>query len=169
MYKTLTIFFFALFITSAFGQYSNSLKVGLYSSLNDLLTNSPKFECLLNVKQRSEQDIKMVAGNDYKVESENDSVRSKIIKKAFAVFNGENLYINGIYINGCKHFCLVENNGRILLLKASIPRLFKRKALGFTTEMIGSDFSLYGGAIGGAIQGAQNAMLRFYYCFDLLS
>ena len=159
----------ALFFTycSVFGQLPTNLKIGAYKNLDDLLNNAPQYNNNFIISQRSEFDIKMVAGNDFKVISDSGQVKkSNINSKTFAVFDGKSLYLNGKNINGYKHYCLVENNQRFLLLKAGIPGLFKRKELGYENIMAQIDFVPIGGAVGGAMTGAQLAMVRLYYVVD---
>ena len=109
----------------------------------------------------------MVAGNDFKVVSDSKQIKkSDINSKTFAIFDGKNLYLNGNYINGYKHYCLVENNQRYLILKAGLPKLSKRKGLGYDNSMAQTGYNPIGGAIGGAMTGAELAMVRLHYIVD---
>ena len=159
---SIIIALFAVFC-SANGQLPSNLKIGSYKDFNDLLNNSPQNECNFQISQRSEFDIKMVAGNDFKVISDK---KSAINSKTFAVFDGKNLYLNGIYINGYKHYCLVENHQRYLTLQAGIPKLSKRKGVGYENSMAQISYNPIGGAIGGAMTGAELAMVRLHYIVD---
>jgi len=166
-YVIIALFFV---FSSVYGQLPSNLKVGSYKSFDDLLNNIPQYECNFQISQRSEVDIKMVAGNDFSVISDSGQIKKSVINSnTFAVFDGENLYLNGKHINGRKHYCLVENNQRYLILKAGIPTSSKSWELGYDDRMIQtiSGISVVaGGAIGGAISGAQLAMVRFYYIVD---
>jgi len=170
MIKTLTFTLFVIAINiSVFGQYPSNLKTGLFNSLEDLMNNNPKFEGRLNVTQRSENDIQLWGGNDYKVNTDTLNIKKSIIKNCFAVFDGNSLYINGKYINDYRPFCKVENNGRFLIVKAGVPSLSKRNSVGYKSSMAKIDYSPVGGAIGGAATGAQLAMIRLIYILDCKS
>jgi hypothetical protein len=167
MNRFISIIALSFAFCSLFGQLPSNPKIGSYKSLNDLINNTPQYQINFKISQRSEFDIQMVAGNDFNVISDSGQVKKSLINSmTFAVFDGKNLYFNGNFINGYKHYCLVENNQRLLFLKAGIPGLFKRKELGYDNSMIQSDFSPIGGAIGGAATGAQLAMVRLYYIVD---
>ena len=167
MIRFFSIITLSLVFCSAFGQLPSSLKTGSYKSLDDLLNNNPQYECNFQVSQRSKFDIQMVAGNDFKVISDSKQIKkSEINSKTFAVFDGKNLYLNGNYINGYKHYCLVENNQRYLILKAGVPKISKRKELGYSNSMIQVGSNPIGGFVGGAATGAELAMVRLYYIVD---
>lgn len=167
MIRLFTIAFIFLSFCSAYGQIPSDLKIGSYKNLNDLLNNNPQLEYKFTITQRTEFAIKMAAGNDFKVTSDSGKVSGDVINsKTFAVFDGKNLYLNGNHINGYKHYCLVENNQRLLILKAGIPSFSKSKKVGYDKSMINTEFSPLGGALGGAISGAELAMIRLYYIVD---
>jgi len=108
----------------------------------------------------------MFGGNDYKILTDTLKIKKSIIMKSFAVFDGDTLFINGMYVNGYKSFCKVENNKRFLAIKAGIPGISKRKAVGYKNSMARIDYTPFGGAIGGAANGAQLAMIRLNYILD---
>ena len=172
---------------SAYGQFPSNLKAGAYKNLNDLLSNNPQYERKFIITKRSDLALKTQLSNDFKVVADSDMVHEDTINtKVFAVYDGTNLYFNGININGKNHFCLVENSyKRLLVLKAGIPDLLKEKEVGFERNMVNNSFisiegtvggvigGVVGGAIGGAIGGALTASeinsIRFYYVFDCKS
>ena len=117
MIKTLTFTLFVIAINiSVFGQYPSNLKTGLFNSLEDLMNNNPKFEGKLNVTQRTETDIQLWGGNDYKVNTDTLNIKKSIIKNCFAVFDGNSLYINGMssYPIFFKYSLSVSNSLKII-------------------------------------------------------
>jgi hypothetical protein len=166
MNKIYTTLLFTTITISLSGQYPADLKIGLYNSLKDILDNNPQSEYKLKVRHRSITDIQMFGGNDYKISTDTLNVKKSIIKKSFAVFDGDSLYINGKYINGSNPFCKVENNKRFLVIKAGIPSMSKKESVGYKNSMTKIDYVPIGGAIGGAATGAQLAMIRLNYILD---
>ena len=155
------IFNFVLLIltinASIFGQYPSNLKTGVYNNLEDLLNNNPKYKGKLIVKHRTVTDIQLWGGNDYKVKTDTLNIKKSIINKSFAT------------IDGSRPFCKVENNGRFLIISAGIPSMAKKKSVGYKNNMTQINRVPIGGAIGGAVTGAQLAMIRFYYILDCKS
>lgn len=172
---------------SVYGQFPSDLKAGAYKNLNDLLSNNPKYECKFTITQRSDFAIKTQLGNDFKIVADSDKVHEDtIITKIFAVYDGTNLYLNGIYINGRNHFCLVENSyKRLLVLKSGIPDLLKEKEVGYDKRMVRKNAAVLDGvmgvliggvvvgaicgAVGGAVSEIELPLARFYYVFDCKS
>jgi len=167
MIRIFNLVLFVLTInTSIFGQYPTDLKTGLYSSLEDLQSNNPKYVGKLIVKHRTITDIQLWGGNDYKVNTDTLDIKKSIVNKCFAIYDGDTLFINGKYINGSNPYCKVENNGRFLIISAGIPSMAKKKSVGYKNSMTQIDIAPIGGAIGGVATGAQLAMIRFYYILD---
>lgn len=154
--------------TSISGQYPTDLKTGLYNNLEDLLNNNPAYESKLNVEHRTYSDIKLLGGNDYKVDIYTTNIKKSIIKKSFAIFDGDRLFINGKHINGYLPYCKVENNynNRFLIIKAGIPRLLMKNSVGYEASESYINRALMGGAINGALTGAKLATDRLYYILD---
>ena len=163
-----SIIAFSFSLCMLYGQLPANLEMGSYKNLYDLLNNVPLYQFSFTVSKRTEFNIKMGGGNDYKVDSSFEQMQSAIYSKIFAVFDGENLYINGKHINGGQHYCLVENNQRYLILKAGIPGgLSRRKNLGYDDSMIQTDNIALGiTTIGAAVRAAQLAVIRLYYIVD---
>jgi hypothetical protein len=150
-----------------FGQYPSDLQNGAYTDITQIMNNSPVNEFSFDIKKRSITNIQLVGGNDYKVTSNNSNISQFYIdSKVLAIYDGDTLFVNGSFVNGYKHYCKIENNGRYLILKAGIPTLAKRKKQGFKMAMTNYSYIPLGGAIGGAANGAQLAMIRLYYILD---
>jgi len=166
MKKGFIVLILTSIVCSVYAQYPANIKKGAYADLTQLLKNTPTNECLFKFEKRTDFDIKMVGGNDYKVSTDNDTItRSFINKKSFAIYDGNSLYINGQFVNGRKYYCKVENNKRFLVLKAGIPTMSKYKTLGYNSDMTYAAYPQMG-VVGGAIGGAQLAMIRFSYIID---
>jgi hypothetical protein len=142
-------------------------KVGGYFSFNSFKINSPEVPNSFEVNKRSDFDVKMVAGNRYKISSSDIEAKSKIKNDIWGIFHNDTLFVNGKFINGCSHYCKVENKGLYLYMTGELPKAAFSKKYGFKRSMI-EHYPSYspGGAIGGAITGAQLAMIKVYYLLD---
>jgi hypothetical protein len=96
MKKLLFIVFVTIITGTVSGQPSQGLKNGGYSSLDEFKNQSPKYEDLFLISKRSTADIKAWGGNDYRVESINDTIAKNVIKKEiWGICKNDTLYLNG--------------------------------------------------------------------------
>lgn len=111
------------------------------------------------VKMRNEKDIKKNGGNDYHVmvyDKKYDYY--KPLRKAFALSDGENLYLNGKKVKCSQHYCKVIQEGRrFLVFIVSIQE-------GDYSSM-GVMFGIVGGLISGVIS-SNNDIDRYPFVFD---
>jgi hypothetical protein len=158
--KTFHIFFFLLLApVFVYGQ-SNHFPEGAYMSFDEILERAPSRQLDLKLLRRTQGDIKMNGGNDFKLESEDKSISKKTIKKEIWAYSfGDTLYVN------CKMFMMqtwyapLISDGEYLVIKAGLSNYIEEQK---RQRNIGYTF----GAVGGGIQGAQLATLRFLYVID---
>ena len=117
-------------------------------SWEEVRLKSPSRQYDLTIRERKSDDINFNGGNDFKIESVNDSVNKKVIKKEiWAVSDGENLFINGIHYDCQIWYAKAEHIGRIILFKGAVS----------------SQEAMNAGVLGGAIGGAIIAPKRYVY------
>ncbi len=103
------------------------------------------------ILKRTSGEIVMNGGNDYRIESKNDSINKKFIRKEiFAISTGDTLYINGLKYKLQNWYCLAKQDGDNLYFKGGACMDFK------------SPLATSGPAIGG-IAGANQAKERYLY------
>lgn len=126
---------------------------GAYMSLEELRDKLPSENYELLPLLRTDGDIVMMGGNDYKLISEDKSIKNKIIKKQiFAFSDGSDLFVNCFQF-GCQ-FWYAKVNYR----EANIIRFNAGMSNSKATSA-----AMMGGAIGGAIAATQ----RYLYEVDL--
>lgn len=111
------------------------------------------------VRARTEKEIKRNGGNDYEVVTYSNKYEIyKSLKKAFAVSDGENLYINGKKVKCTPYYCKVIQEGkRFLVFIVSVQE--------GDYSSVGVMFGIVGGLISGAIS-ANNDIKRYPFIFD---
>jgi hypothetical protein len=157
------------FLNFSYTQIPDGIKNGGYLSFKSLINNIPDFNSDFVIKKRTKFDIAMVAGNDYKITSGSTNLNPTIKNDIWFIFSQDSLYINGKFVNGYSPYCKVENNGTYLYFSAGIPKKNLYKKYGFKRSMIETNYVPIGGAIGGAVTGADLALARFYYFLDTKS
>lgn len=157
---------FLLFPQISKSQTENQ-KIGGYFSFNSFKINSPEVTNNFEIIKRSDFDVKMVAGNRYKISSTDNETKSKIRTDIWGIYHNDTLFVNGKFVNGRNHYCKVENKGLYLYMTGELPNAAFTKRYGFKKSMI-ENYPSYspGGAIGGAITGAQLAMIKVYYLLN---
>ncbi|MEP4531895.1 MAG: DUF6563 family protein [Cyclobacteriaceae bacterium] len=144
---------------STFGQTTQYPK-GVYMSFEEIISKSPSVTAELEIERRTSGDIKMNGGNDYKIHSIDKSISKKTIKKEiWAYSSGDTLFINGFQYKIQPWYTNLILDGRFLVFKAGLSQYGDKQQ-----EQL--QMGYYFGAIGGAIQGAKLAMLRFLYVVD---
>jgi len=159
------IFLFFTLILFSNQTWSQEYQNGGFKSLNDLKNNTPNYKVNFTISKRTMADIKAWGGNDYKIESTDQSVTKKTIKKEIiGIVKNDSLYLNGIPIVGLIWYAKVEVLGKYCFLRPSFPVNQKiQKELGLNDPQYGYMF----GAIGGAIQGAQMAVKRIPLIYNI--
>ena len=137
---------------------------GVYFSLKDMLLLTPNIpnDSLILIK-RTNGDIKMSGGNDYKFElisKSNKTLNSSFLKsKVYAVSYGDSLFINGAKLKVQQWYVYAHRYSNYLVFRGGI-------SADRQNEEILPAAAAFGG-IGGAIAGAKTAMLRYLYVMDL--
>ena len=131
---------------------------GVYMSFEEVINKSPsKFYNLL-IEKRSKSEIRMQGGNDYRLFTNNNLVKIKVIKKdIWAYSDGENLYLNGWNIKIQHSYVKVESDKNYFVFIAGLPNDYLNNS---------NEFGLMFGAIVGGISAAKRALLRYNYIFD---
>ena len=162
--KTKLIFFviMVLFLKLNLAAQTDHYPQGAYMSIDELRGKSPSAALDLKVIKRTPGDIKMSGGNDYKLGTDDKSIKRKTLRKElWAYSDGDTLYINCLQYNLQPWYAAVISRGPYLVFKGGIPMDSKM----YKSEMQVAAVSF--GAIGGAFAGAKLAMKRFLYALDL--
>jgi hypothetical protein len=129
-------------------------------SFDEIVNKKPSEQFDLEVIKRTAGDIKMVGGNDYKIESKDKSVKKSVLKKdIWAYSDGDTLYLNCFQYKVQPWYARVISDGDYLVIRAGLSQQSDEQK----AQM---QMGYYFGAIGGAIAGAKLAMLRFLYVID---
>jgi hypothetical protein len=137
-----------VFMTYAQTEYPK----GCYMNFDELKSKSPSQDFELEIVERTNGDIQMNGGNDYKLISPDKSIKKKILlTEIWAISDGENLYINCLHQKCQKWYALVESEDEYLIFRAGVSN----------SEAVSA--SVMGGALGGAMA----ATIRHTYSLDL--
>ncbi len=156
------IFIFTLLLLNVLiaNSQTNHFPIGAYMNFDEITNKNPSKQFDLKLIKRTMGDIKMVGGNDYKIESKDNSVTKKTIKKEiWAYSQGDTLYLNCIQFAMQDWYAPLISDGKYLVIKAGLSNYVKERNKQLKT-------GYYFGAMGGAIQGAKLATLRFLYVID---
>ena len=91
------IFFATLFTVLAMNllAQAESFPKGAYMKIEEIKGKSPSNPLDLMVIKRTKGDIKMMGGNDYKLESADKTVEGKTLRRELLAYsNGDTLYLN---------------------------------------------------------------------------
>ncbi len=133
---------------------------GCYMSFDEIKTKTPSKNCKLEIKKRTNSDIKMNGGNDYKLISPDKSIKRKVLKKEiFAFSTGDSLFINCLPYKLETWYSKIISDGKYFVFIAGIPM---DKTMQSKEMQVGTAF----GAVGGAFAGASLAMKRFLYILN---
>lgn len=155
---------FLLFIllSSAYLIFSQNLSYpeGCYMSYDEIILKTPSQNFNVSIEKRTESDIKMVGGNDYKLISSDEKFKKKILKKEiWAYSDGNDLFLNCIHFYLQPWYTKVISDGKYIVFMAAIPT---NQAMQSKEMQVGMAF----GAVGGAIAGASLALKRFLYVLE---
>jgi hypothetical protein len=139
---------------------TNHFPKGAYMSFDEIINKTPTKQLDLQIVKRTMSDIKMNGGNDYKFVSKDKSIHKKTIKREICAYSfGDTLYINCIHFYMQIWYAPLISDGKYLVVKAGLSNYVEeqKKQMALLNSF---------GAIGGAIQGAKLATLRFLYVID---
>ena len=115
-----TSFIVILAIVQATAQNSK-FPLGLYRSVDDILSRSPDTTVDLDVVRRTTGEIKMAGGNDYKLVSPDGSVRKKDIKKNLVGYSdGDSLYLNCYPFRVQFWHTPILSDGKVIVVRAGL-------------------------------------------------
>jgi len=145
--KLLFILILGIAVLSVKAQYQ--YPKGVYLSFDELKSKQPSADLDIIVEKRTQGDIAMVGGNDYKLTSNNKSVKKSYLRNdVFAYSDGDSLFLNGLRLRLFSGYIKVLNDGnKYFIFKASVSQ---------------DGYSNMFGAVGGAIQAVQ----RYLYVYD---
>jgi ABC-type uncharacterized transport system permease subunit len=133
---------------------------GTYLSFEEILNKLPSQQYDLKIERRTIGDIKMNGGNDFKLVSPDKSIDKKFLKKEiWAYSNGDTLFLNCFQYKVQPWYANVISDGKYLVFKGGLSQ-------NIAEQKKQMQMGAYFGAIGGAIQGAKLATLRFLYAID---
>jgi hypothetical protein len=113
---------------------------GVYLTKDQLKNQTPAYDINLRVSLRSAGDLFWSGGNDYKLESDIDSLNNKYIRNMiFAYVKNDSIYLNCHQLNLKSGYSLCLTSGNFLAFHATMTNKEYTKA------------ALLGGAIGAAI------------------
>ncbi|SFQ39101.1 DUF6563 family protein [Parafilimonas terrae] len=161
MMKKLVALSWPFLISTVSYTQANHFPKGAYMSFEEISNKNPSKQLELEIIKRTDFDIKMNGGNDYKFESNNGSVSKKTIKKEiWAYSTGDTLYINCLKFSIQTWYAPIISDGKYLIVKAGLSNYAAEQKKQLKTTGNGWN------ATGGAINGARLATLRFLYAID---
>jgi len=158
MKKAILILSLALISSYAISQ--DQYPKGCYMSFEEIKVKTPSSNCYVKIKKRSDSDIAMSGGNDYKLISLNKTMKKKVLKKdIFAYSDGDSLFINCLPYLLQIWYAKILSDGKYFVFIAGIPM---DKTMQSPEMQTGMSF----GAVGGAFAGASLAMQRYLYVLE---
>jgi hypothetical protein len=114
---SISIFFLANFLIPQ----DFSFPKGVYMSFEEILKKESSNSARLEIIKRSNTDMKMSGGNDYKLSSNDKLITNKIIRKYFWGYSqGDTLFINCFQYNIQQGFTPVLSDGKFLVITAGL-------------------------------------------------
>jgi hypothetical protein len=159
--KTKYYFVLLIVIKVSFVYSQNTFPKGTYLNFAELKNKTPSQIDTFVIIKRTQFDIAMNGGNDYKVTSSSEKTNGKFIKRnIYAISTGDSLFLNCFILKLQPKYTFAKLDSNMLIFKAGIP-------LGGNNDIAMSGVMF--GAIGGAIGGAQAALKRFLYVMDFVN
>lgn len=159
-----TILIFTILLVNLFATSQVLYPKGCYMSFKEVLTKTPSEDHQLAIKKRTNFDIKMNGGNDYKLISANNTIKREFLKKKiFAYSTGDSLFINCLKYRLQAWYTNVVSDGKYLVFTAGIPMDKDMQTKAMQEEIqLGMSF----GVVVGAFSGASLAMERYLYILN---
>ena len=158
------LFFLCWFQLAGFSFYikaQTSYPAGIYMSWEELQKKTPSQHFAVKIEKRTQGDIAMVGGNDYKPITTDKKIKQKVLKKkVWAVADSSGLYLNCIHHKYQAWYAkVVEEKDGFLIFMAGIS---KKEAAAKTTSA-----GVFGGPIGGSVAGVKMAKMRCMYQMNM--
>lgn len=151
-----------LFIFSATNGQQNYPK-GVYMTIEEIKSKTPSQKGEFTVVKRTNGDIKMNGGNDYKIETTDPKTKKSFIKKEiFAYSDGDSLFLNAYRVGVQVWYAKVEHDGRYMIFKAGISN--KSEAMKAENRQRAITSVMFGAI--GALSTMSLALQRYLYIFD---
>jgi hypothetical protein len=161
MIRKIAVFITCISIIQFSFAQGTSYPKGGYRDFSELKNKNPSIPYTFNIEKRKISEIKLNGGADYRITSSDKTIFKKFIKKnIFAISTGDTLYINCYLQFAQKRYAKVISEGKYLIYYAPINN---GKAARISSQRGSS------GAIGGAIEGAEIAVMRNLYALDTSS
>ena len=138
-----------LFIFFAYNSHAQIKKFpnGIYLNAEQLKNATPEFDADLHVVQRTSGGKMLVGGNDYKLESDVDSLNRKYIRKTiFAYVRKDSIFLNCLDYKLGGGYALTLTKGNFLAFRSEL------------TDSKAVPLAVFGGAVGGAIAGSSQSL-----------
>jgi hypothetical protein len=152
MKHTILLFLLLCIRQGLHAQLTPEFPDGIYLSVEQLKSKTPEFAAKLKITKRTPGDVFWGGGNDFKLESENDSIKPRYIRnKIFAYATNDSIFLNCERNELQRMFALCITRGNFLAFRAGMS---SQDAVGY-------------GAIGGALLSASLANVRYLYVLSL--
>ena len=117
-HKILHIIFLFFIHKNCFSQMEK-FPNGVYLTLEQFKNQKPSFNTNLQIIKRTSSDIFMLGGNDYKIESNNDTINAKFTKKTiFAYVKNDSIFLNCFKYKLQFWYALCLTSGNFLVFKS---------------------------------------------------
>jgi len=162
--KKLILFIIIVVFTSSYAMSQGLYPKGCYMSFEEIIAKTPSKHYNLKMERRTNSDIKINGGNDYKLISQHHSIKKKILKKEIIAYStGDTLFINCFPYKLQTWYSKIIGDGKYFVFIAGVPM---DKVMQSKEMKRGMALGAIGGAIGGAFAGASIAMKRYLYVLD---
>lgn len=139
MKKILLIFIFAFIVSGCYAQ-NQKFPDGVYLNLKQLREHVPAYNINLKIVERTSAGVFFSGGNDFKFQSDNDSINKEYIKyKIYAYVKNDSIFLNCLYQGKYTWYSLSLTHGNYLVYKAVITRDQGNNYIG--TGAVGSGIS----------------------------
>ncbi len=157
------LFLIGMFI-SQFSGYTQAEQIkypeGAYLSFEELVNKAPSRQLNLQIAKRTRSDIAIAGGNDYKLVTEDKSIKRSVLRKEILAWStGDTLYLNCLPYKVQPGYAKVISDGDLLVIKAGIssnPKEYKEQM---------QSAAVFGATVG-ALAGVQLDLIRFVYAID---
>ena len=116
---TIILFLFAINVLAQIDKFHD----GIYLNFDQLKKQLPAYSAYLKIIQRTSNDKFWNGGNEYKFESNIDSIDKDYIRtKIFAIAKNDSLFLNCIYFKLGYQYSLVLTKGNFLAFKTILSK-----------------------------------------------
>jgi hypothetical protein len=132
----------------------------VFLSIDGYNTSAGNTSSNIVIEQRTQSQIFMTGGNDYKIHSTDKALNKQLKKEYWGVRSGDSLFVNCFQMKLGLWYAYAERINDNLFFSAAITMdKEQQQKMAMTSYAIGP--------IGGGISSGKLALLRFYYVMDL--